>query len=134
MSQVNDNEVLSRYELEVNGDKAFAAYLRQGRLITFAHTVVPQALEGKGTGKRLIGGALQRVRRDGLKVIPVCSSSSTSSRRILRSRICWLRPPDQGWTCSLWAPSKGSISSDARSIPSTHRKLTSIIGPAVPVP
>ena len=55
MSQVNDNEVLSRYELEVNGDKAFAAYLRQGRLITFTHTVVPQALEGKGIGKRLIG-------------------------------------------------------------------------------
>ena len=73
MGEVSDNESESRFELEAEGETAFAVYRRQGRLITFTHTVVPEALEGQGIGKRLVAGALSQVRGDGMKVVPACS-------------------------------------------------------------
>jgi uncharacterized protein len=41
-------------------------------IITFIHTDVPAELGGKGIGSKLIRGALDQVRADGLKVIPQC--------------------------------------------------------------
>ena len=72
MSVVNDNEARCRFELVVDGTSAFASYRREGHQIIFTHTVVPKTLEGRGIGKRLIAGALELVRADGLKVIPAC--------------------------------------------------------------
>ena len=72
MSEVHDNEGQSRFELDVGGNIAIAAYRRHGPQITFTHTVVPEALEGRGIGTQLIAGALEHVRADGLKVIPTC--------------------------------------------------------------
>ena len=70
---VTDNKAQSRFELEEGGETAIAEYrLRDGR-ISFTHTEVPDALEGKGVGTRLIAGALEQVRADGLKVVPICS-------------------------------------------------------------
>jgi uncharacterized protein len=37
-----------------------------------SHTEVPPALGGKGIGSKLIKGALDQVRADGLKVIAQC--------------------------------------------------------------
>ncbi|HEX8466854.1 MAG TPA: GNAT family N-acetyltransferase [Allosphingosinicella sp.] len=73
MSEVRNNEVEHRYELEVEGQLALAAYrLRDGR-ITFTHTEVPSALEGKGIGSKLVKAALDDVRAEGLKVVPACA-------------------------------------------------------------
>jgi hypothetical protein len=73
MSETRNNEAANRYELEVEGQLALAAYrLRDGR-ITFTHTEVPDALEGRGIGKRLVKAALEDVRAQGLKVIPACA-------------------------------------------------------------
>jgi uncharacterized protein len=70
---VRNNENESRFELEVDGHLALAAYrLRDGR-ISFYHTEVPEALEGRGVGTALIEGALDHVRADSLKVVPICS-------------------------------------------------------------
>ena len=70
---VTNNEAEQRYEVEVEGATALAAYrLRDGR-ITFYHTEVPDALEGRGVGSALVKGALADVRRRGLKVVPACS-------------------------------------------------------------
>jgi predicted GNAT family acetyltransferase len=72
MCEVRNNEGEHRYELEVEGQLAIAAYrLRDGR-ITFTHTEVPGALEGRGIGSRLVEAALEDVRRQGLKVVPAC--------------------------------------------------------------
>jgi uncharacterized protein len=71
--QVRNNEAEQRYELEVEGQLALAAYrVRDGR-ITFTHTEVPGALEGRGLGSRLIEAALEDVREQGLKVVPACA-------------------------------------------------------------
>lgn len=69
---VTDNRDRSRYELAVEGHTAFAAYRIDGGIITFTHTVVPQALEGRGIASRLILHALTDVRDRGLKVIAQC--------------------------------------------------------------
>ena len=70
--QVSHNEGAHRYELEVDGQLAIAEYrLRPGR-ISFTHTEVPDALEGRGIGKRLVKAALDGARAQGLKVVPAC--------------------------------------------------------------
>ncbi|HEU0098126.1 MAG TPA: GNAT family N-acetyltransferase [Allosphingosinicella sp.] len=70
--EVRNNEAADRYELEVDGRLALAAYrLRDGR-ITFTHTEVPGELEGRGIGSRLVEAALEDVRAQGLKVVPAC--------------------------------------------------------------
>ncbi|MEA3064255.1 MAG: uncharacterized protein QOJ27_690 [Sphingomonadales bacterium] len=69
---VSNNEAERRYELEVDGHLAIAEYrLRPGR-ISFTHTAVPDALAGRGIGKRLVKAALDDVRARGLKVVPIC--------------------------------------------------------------
>ena len=69
---VTDNRDRSRYELTVEGHTAFAAYRIDGEVITFTHTVVPPALEGRGIASRLILHALTDVRDRGLRVIAQC--------------------------------------------------------------
>ncbi len=39
----------------------------------FTHTEVPAAVEGQGIGSRLIRGALEAARAQGLQVVPRCS-------------------------------------------------------------
>jgi predicted GNAT family acetyltransferase len=71
-ADVVNNEAKAQYELTVDGHTALAAYkVRPGHL-TFYHTEVPAALEGRGIGKRLIKAALADVRRRGLKVVATC--------------------------------------------------------------
>lgn len=73
MSHVHDDDVARRYELDVDGETAFAAYRLDGDTITFVHTVVPHALEGRGVGSALVRGALDDVRARGLRVVAQCS-------------------------------------------------------------
>lgn len=69
---VTDNQAESRFELATGAEPAFAAYERSGGVITFTHTMVPEEEEGQGVGSRLIAGALEQVRAEGLKVVPQC--------------------------------------------------------------
>lgn len=70
---VINNEGERRYELDAGGSVAIAAYREEGDTIAFTHTEVPEALEGQGIGSRLVRGALEDVRRRGLKARPLCS-------------------------------------------------------------
>ena len=69
---VRDNPARHRYELEVDGHVAFAEYGLAAGVITFIHTEVPKALGGKGVGSALARGALEDVRRRGLRVVAQC--------------------------------------------------------------
>ncbi len=72
MTEVVDNPAHHRYELTVDGHLAATYYKLSDGVITFVHTEVPPELGGKGIGSRLIRGALDQVRADGLKVIAQC--------------------------------------------------------------
>jgi predicted GNAT family acetyltransferase len=69
---VRNNAAESRFELDADGHTAFAYYGMAGDVITFRHTEVPPALEGRGIGSRLVRGALEFARAQGLKVVPQC--------------------------------------------------------------
>jgi predicted GNAT family acetyltransferase len=70
---IRDNAVLGRFELDVEGGIAFAAYRKaDGQLVIF-HTEVPIGLRGRGIGSRLVRGVLDQARGRGLKVVPQCS-------------------------------------------------------------
>jgi len=72
MSEVIDNKVKQRYELAVDGHTAASYYKVADGVLTFVHTEVPSELGGKGIGSKLIAGALDLVRADGLKVVAQC--------------------------------------------------------------
>jgi predicted GNAT family acetyltransferase len=69
---VRDNPALSRFELDLNGKTAVAYYQLSPGVITFRHTEVPPELSGQGIGSRLVRGALEAARAQGLKVVPKC--------------------------------------------------------------
>ena len=69
---VTNNEARNRFELVVDGARAVAQYTLDGQVMHFTHTIVPQEVEGRGIGSRLIKGALDEARSRGLKVDPVC--------------------------------------------------------------
>ena len=72
MCEVINNRADHRYELTVDGHIAATYYAVADGVITFIHTEVPPELGGKGIGSKLIKGALDLVRADGLKVIAQC--------------------------------------------------------------
>lgn len=72
MSEVVNNRLHQRFELEVEGHVAKSFYKLADGVITFVHTEVPSELGGRGIGSRLIQGALDQVRAEGLKVVVEC--------------------------------------------------------------
>ena len=72
MSEVKNNTAQNRYELEVDGELAVANYERQPGRLVFTHTVVPDAISGRGVASILIRGALDGARAQQLKIVPQC--------------------------------------------------------------
>jgi predicted GNAT family acetyltransferase len=69
---VYQNTADNRFELDINGAVAAAYYQPAPGVITFTHTEVPAELNGRGIGSKLIKGALDAVRAQGLKVVARC--------------------------------------------------------------
>ena len=72
MSDIVNDRAHRRFELMVDGHLAISYYKLDGNVVSFIHTEVPPELGGKGVGSKLIRGALDQVRADGLKVIAQC--------------------------------------------------------------
>jgi predicted GNAT family acetyltransferase len=72
MTEIVNNKADHRYELVVEGHLAATYYSLADGVITFIHTEVPPELGGKGIGSKLIRGALDQVRAEGLKVVAQC--------------------------------------------------------------
>jgi predicted GNAT family acetyltransferase len=69
---VIDNEAAGRIELTVDGHTSFIDYQLAGRRIFMNHTEVPDALQGKGVGSKLVRGALDLARQRELEIVPIC--------------------------------------------------------------
>ena len=62
-----------RYEARIDGELAgIAEYRASERVVTFVHTEVMSAFEGKGVASGLVRAALDDVRAHGRKVRAVC--------------------------------------------------------------
>ncbi len=72
-SLVRNNTALSRFELGIGDHTAVANYRLAPGIITFFHTEVPPQLRERGIASRLVQGALEQARAQGLKVVPRCS-------------------------------------------------------------
>jgi predicted GNAT family acetyltransferase len=69
---VRNNTALGRYELDVDGATAFAEYRLAPGKVVITHTETPRVLRGRGIASRLVRGALEQIRADGLKVVAGC--------------------------------------------------------------
>jgi predicted GNAT family acetyltransferase len=72
-AEIRNNKDLRRFETDAGGEVAVAYYNLSPGTMTFTHTEVPYALQGQGIASRLIRGALEAARAEGLKVVPRCS-------------------------------------------------------------
>jgi hypothetical protein len=70
---VTDAPDRQRYEAHVGDVLAgFTRYTTEGAAVVFTHTEVEPQFEGEGVGSTLVAGALDDVRRQGRKVVPLC--------------------------------------------------------------
>ena len=68
-----DGDTGGSYIVRIDGHDAEMTYSRAGTSrIIIDHTLVPQALRGKGAGKVLVERAVNDARKDGIKIIPLC--------------------------------------------------------------
>jgi hypothetical protein len=72
MAAVRDNKLQRRFELDVEGQVAFANYRQTPQALIITHTETPRALRGRGIASQLVEGALELIRADGQKVIAGC--------------------------------------------------------------
>lgn len=71
---IRNNADQSQYETTVEGHVAFVAYdLEEPSRIVFTHTVVPDALAGRGIGGALAKHVLDDARDRSLTVVPQCA-------------------------------------------------------------
>lgn len=70
---VTHNADRQRYELETEHGVAVAVYRQHGESRIFTHTEVPPPDEGKGIGTQMVRAALEDTRREGFRIVPVCS-------------------------------------------------------------
>jgi len=70
--QVTDNQAESRFELREDGHLAELDYRLNGKRLVLIHTETPMELEGRGLGGRLVAAAVDRAKREGLTVVPLC--------------------------------------------------------------
>ena len=76
------NDVMHRFELQIEGKTAFLEYQVQGAdVLAFTHTFVPPELRGRDLAAILTRFALDDARRQGKKVAPVCSYVATYMER-----------------------------------------------------
>jgi predicted GNAT family acetyltransferase len=71
-ADVRDNKSQHRFELDVEGAVAFANYRLAPGSVIITHTETPPALRGRGIASKLVQGALEIIRADGLKVVAGC--------------------------------------------------------------
>ena len=70
-----------RYEVKVDEQLAVLTYKLQVGRITFLHTGVPPALEGRGIANQLASFALEEARAQHLTVVPLCPFVASYIRR-----------------------------------------------------
>jgi predicted GNAT family acetyltransferase len=80
-ASIRDNVERERFEMDVEGEVAFATYRRDGGTLVIRHVEAPPALRGKGVAGRLMAGIVDVARAEGLKIAPRCGYAALWIRR-----------------------------------------------------
>ena len=80
-NQLIDNEELKRYDMPVEGGTPFIEYIKAQNYVCLNHTEVPKALEGQGLGSAIIKLALETIKQEGKKILPMCPFVRTYIQR-----------------------------------------------------
>jgi predicted GNAT family acetyltransferase len=67
------NEPECKYEYHIDGHIAYITYDDQDGNMHLTHTIVPDALAGKGLAKQLLEDVLEQIKKDGKKAVAQCS-------------------------------------------------------------
>jgi predicted GNAT family acetyltransferase len=70
--KVTHNLSEKRFEIQIDSHLAVLDYVMQGATITFMHTGVHPALEGRGIGSLLVKTGLQYAKDKNLKIKSLC--------------------------------------------------------------
>lgn len=70
-----------RFETEVEGLLCVVDYTLAHGVMTITHTLVPEAVGGRGIAASLVKAALEHARREHWKVVPACSYAEAWMRR-----------------------------------------------------
>ncbi|GIK65545.1 MAG: N-acetyltransferase [Chloroflexota bacterium] len=70
--EVVNNEQAKRFEVKLGDDVAKVEYQLTGNIITFTHTEVPPAYEGRGIAGKMAKVALEYAKDHNLRVLPLC--------------------------------------------------------------
>jgi len=69
------------FSVEVDGFMGVLNYDLRGTTMTITHTLVPEAIGGRGVAAELTRVALETARAQGWKVVPMCSYAAAFIRR-----------------------------------------------------
>ncbi len=67
------NEPECKYEYHIDGHIAYITYDDQDGNMHLTHTIVPDALAGKGLAKMLLEDVLEQIKKDNKKAVAQCS-------------------------------------------------------------
>ncbi len=70
---ITHNEQAKRFETTIDEQIGYISYQERGDSLVYDHTIVPQALGGRGVGSALVKHALDYARSHDKKVVPQCS-------------------------------------------------------------
>jgi predicted GNAT family acetyltransferase len=72
--QVRHNKQGNRFEAEVDGETAYAEYrIADDGVMVFTHTIVPEAIEGRGVAGQIVKTALDHARENDIRVYAECA-------------------------------------------------------------
>lgn len=70
---IRHSRMRNRFETEVDGQSAYVEYALEGGTMAIVHTIVPEAIGGRGIAGKLVQAAVEHAQAEGLKVAPRCS-------------------------------------------------------------
>lgn len=80
-SQIVHHPIPGRFGTQVDGHHAHLDYEMDGGDMLITHTIVPEAIGGRGVAGRLVRAAFDHARIEGFHVRPVCSYAQTWAQR-----------------------------------------------------
>lgn len=70
---ISHHPIPGRFMAEVDGHQAYLDYEMDGAVMHITHTIVPEAIGGRGIASKLVRAAFEQARQEGWQVRPLCS-------------------------------------------------------------